>query len=590
MRKLNILVRLAVCFLFVFLPLHSLDQWFYDHFFTLRGTHQRIPQVVLVTIDDAKLSQRGPQEKKMLRPREIAKPKGHAVWYSDFYGPLLERIETDSPRLIAFASFFDHVEGKPALGKFPNLLFSAVLNEENKVILPPTQLTEGENYGFSNIFPDPDNIVRRTYVVYSTGASLILRAYQKLSSTPIHRNLIDPLWIDFQGPAESYKSVAAQEIFSRNVPSQFFKDKIVLIGRESSSHSDFETPFGRMSRLEIQANALDTFITHREIHILPRYVTLILSTLSVVLSVVIIFYFPLTLAWLILLLFSLLLIVVTLFLLTYFKYWTGIANPIFCIFGTHLVVLGLKLSRQEEEQWRFQQEANYLKEMDQFKNNFISLFSHDLKTPISKIKAVTDRLRGENILTPQVLEGLYVIDQTNGELARSISDILKVTKMESMSIEAAHEVVDLNRLVEEAVRRLKFLGDQKQLTIILDLEPLFSIEGDPNLLQEIITNLLENAIKYSPPAKKIVVRTREEPEKIRVSVLDEGEGIPAEEIPRVTGKFYRGKSFAESTKGSGLGLYLSKYFVELHRGKLELSSELGKGTNVSFWLPLSADA
>jgi signal transduction histidine kinase len=104
----------------------------------------------------------------------------------------------------------------------------------------------------------------------------------------------------------------------------------------------------------------------------------------------------------------------------------------------------------------------------------------------------------------------------------------------------------------------------------------------------VITNLVENAIKYSPPERKVIVRTTEEENKVRVSVLDEGPGIPAEELPRVTGKFYRGKLASEKTKGSGLGLYLSKYFVELHQGQLAIHSELGRGTQVDFWLPLGA--
>jgi two-component system, OmpR family, phosphate regulon sensor histidine kinase PhoR len=593
MRKLNILVRLAVCFLFVFLPLHSLDQWFYDHLFSLRGRHHRTPQLLLVSVNDAKLSMVPGIEKnaslKIDLGRESARRVSHSVWYSHFYSPLLARIEADNPKMIVLASYYGSVDGTPNFGSYKDLLFSAFLNEENKVIPPPTSLTEGENFGYSNIFPDPDNVVRRTYLVYSSGASLMLRAYQRLSITdPITRNLMDPMWIDYQGPTGSYPTFDAQDIYDGEVPSGTFRNKIVIIGREGSPHSDFETPFGKMSRLEIQANAMDTFITHREIRILPHAVTLILSTLSVLAAVAIILYFPLTLAWLLLLLLSVILILVALFCLSYLKLWAGIANPIFCIFGTHLVVLGFKLSRQEEDQWKIQQEAQYLKEMDKFKNNFISLFSHDLKTPIAKIKAVTERLMGEKSLTSNVREGLGVIDKTNNELARFISDILKVTKMESMAIEPSREVLDLNRLVEEALNRLKFLADEKQIKIILDLEPLFSMEGDSQLIQEVITNLVENAIKYSPPNKTVIVRTREEENKVRVSVIDQGEGIPPEELPRVTGKFYRGKSAGQKTKGSGLGLYLSKYFVELHRGQLELRSQLQKGTEVSFWLPFEA--
>jgi signal transduction histidine kinase len=270
------------------------------------------------------------------------------------------------------------------------------------------------------------------------------------------------------------------------------------------------------------------------------------------------------------------------------KIWPGLASPLFCILGTHLLLIGFKIGRQEEKQWRIQEESRYLKEMDQFKNNFVSLFSHDLKTPISKIRAITDRIFSENpSLNSSVQEGLKGIERANNELARLISDILRVTKMESMPIEPAKEVVDINRLVESALQRLKFIFDEKKIRVVQDLEPLFSTEGDPHLLLEVITNLVENAVKYSPPDSQVVIRTRELPGKISVSVLDEGPGIPPEELPRVTSKFYRGKTADKTTRGSGLGLYLAKYFVETHGGELTIQSEWGKGTEVSFTLPIS---
>src|SRR5262249_15941962 len=106
--------------------------------------------------------------------------------------------------------------------------------------------------------------------------------------------------------------------------------------------------------------------------------------------------------------------------------------------------------------------------------------------------------------------------------------------------------------------------------------------------QEVITNLLENAIKYSGPHRQVIARTREEDRYVRVAVVDEGEGITPDELPRVTGKFYRGRAVAEKVKGSGLGLYPSKSFFELHQGRLEIKSELGKGTEVSFLLPIAS--
>ena len=268
--------------------------------------------------------------------------------------------------------------------------------------------------------------------------------------------------------------------------------------------------------------------------------------------------------------------------------WISPASSLFCIFGTHLLLIGFKIGRQEEKQWRIQEESRYLREMDQFKDNFVSLFSHDLKTPIAKIKAIIDRIKTSNQdLSAGIIEGLEGIERANGELSRLISDILRVTKMESMPIAPAKEVVDINRLVESAIQRLKLFFDEKHISLVRNLEPLFSMEGDPQLLQEVITNLLENAVKYSPPHSRVIIETKEDKGKVQVRVLDQGPGIPEEELPRVTSKFYRGKRVDKSTRGSGLGLYLAKYFVELHRGELKIQSREGEGTEVSFSLPIS---
>ncbi|MCB0405355.1 MAG: CHASE2 domain-containing protein, partial [Bdellovibrionales bacterium] len=366
-----------------------------------------------------------------------------------------------------------------------------------------------------------------------------------------------------------------------------FTNKIVLIGPTTGTVNRFETPFGSLSRLEIHANIMDTFLNQREIRHLPSWVTVSIGAAAVLASATIILSFPLSSAWICLLILALFLLVVSLFLFAYFKVWIGLANPLVCIFGTHLLMMGYKLGRQEEKQQRIQQEAAHLKEMDQFKNNFISLFSHDLKTPIAKIKAIIGRLLSEeSSLSAETRSSLKTVARTNDELARFISDILKVTRMETMSIEPAKEVIDLNRLVEEAVKRNRFQADEKDISVTVDLEPLFSMEGDQKLIEEIITNLLENAIKYSAPGSAVVISTREEASRVWVEVEDQGPGIPEEEIPRVMGKFYRGKTAEKTTKGSGLGLYLAKYFVELHEGTIEITSELGKGTRVRFSLPL----
>ncbi len=590
--KVSFLVRVLISSVLIFAPLASLDQWFYDQFFRVRGKLRKPTEIVMVRVSDAKILQLLERDLVQFNSDGFAfEHSTHSIWFLPFYEKILKQIELSDPKIIVFTPFFEWViQSQSHLLEADNIIFSSLINDENKITLPPRKITNRDNYGFNNIFPDRDNIVRQTSLVYSYGESLALAAHQVLygSKYSIARDLMKPLRIDFRGPAGSFPSVEASDLFQGNIPTSFFSNKIVLIGRESSFSTSLETPFGKMSPVEIQANILNTFISQTEIRVLERRTSLMISAFCIFLAIFIILYFPLTFAWILLVLFGIAYSLLTLLIFSELKVWMGVANPLFCIYGAHLLMLGYKLSREEEKHWKLRKAAEYSHEMDQFKNNFISLFSHDLKTPIATIKAITDRVltQHKDSLKTDVVDAFKTIDKTNAELSRFITDILKVTKMESNSLEPRKEVIDLNRLVEAAVHRLKFQSEEKKIRLVMDLEPLFSIEGDEQLIQEVIMNLLENAIKYSEPNKEVVVRTREIDNQVVTTVIDQGSGIPADELPRVTAKFYRGKLSREASKGSGLGLYLSKYFVELHGGTLNIISQIKKGTEVSFSLPL----
>jgi len=414
-----------------------------------------------------------------------------------------------------------------------------------------------------------------------------VRSYELLNNPNKVLDLVRPINIFFNGPSNSYRELDLFDALNLNKTNDSLRDSIFLVGKESTSLNEIDTPMGKMSALEVQANILQTLLTERSVFLWPPVWKSLITLVSFIVTISLIFYFPLSLGSLFLIFWGSFLGIAGFAILIWLETWIGLANPLFSILSTHLIFVGYKINQQEEKQRRIQEESRLLREMDEFKNNFVSLFSHDLKTPIAKIKAVVDRVSKENPdLDTSVSEGLNTIERANEELSRLISDILRVTKMESMPIKASKEVVDLNRLVESAVQRLKVLADQKQLQIIQNLEPLFTTEGDPHLLLEVITNLLENAIKYSPPQSRVIVQTRESENQMSVHIFDEGPGIPEDELPRVTTKFYRGKIASASTKGTGLGLYLAKYFVELHRGKLELQSKVGVGTHVSFFLPI----
>ncbi len=587
MPKWTLLVRITACLLLVVVPITSMDQWLYDRFFRVRGPLREKAPFLLVRIHEAKLyphhfdvMTRPDESEASLQARRLF------AWQKNVYPLLIQKLRSMGPKKIVFTTYFDWVD--PSAKLLPNdLMLSSVLDLENRLIPPSARLSQGDNFGYNNIFADPDNVVRSHHLLYSSVPSLALKLFYDLKKTFRTDDLNLPMRIDYRGRRGTYPSVDASEVLDSMVDESLVRGKIVLIGREESPAEFLMTPFGPMAHEEVIANTIDTFLSGRQITTVPTYVTTMIALGAVCFSIGIILLFPLTLAWFFLVLLSIVLSLTCLFLFSQFKIWLSIASPIFCVFGTHLIMVGYKLRRQEEEQWQIEQESKSLREMDRFKNNFIALFSHDLKTPLAKIKAVVDRSLNDYNDTPgHIRDSFKTIDRANEELSRLISDILKVTKMETMAIEVKKGVIDLNRISQKAIERLHFQANEKKIEVVADLEPLFSMEGDEGLIEEVVTNLVENAIKYSPANTRVVVRTEESEGKVHVSVQDQGMGIAAEELPRVTTKFFRGRKAAEGTKGTGLGLYLAKYFVELHLGGIEIQSEPGKGTRVSFWLPL----
>jgi signal transduction histidine kinase len=225
------------------------------------------------------------------------------------------------------------------------------------------------------------------------------------------------------------------------------------------------------------------------------------------------------------------------------------------------------------------------------KTNFLSLVSHDLKTPLAKIQAMVERMRRE-IQLPQEdrsdwREIVDSIENSNNEMKSFITSILNISKLESQKVILNMKSNDINLLIQQSLKRLNPLAQQKNLEIVLSLDPLFSIECDEDLIRQVLNNLIDNAIKFSHPNSKFIVRSREEEGFVRVEVEDFGPGIPKDQLPLMFRKFSRFlRPTQEQVKGTGLGLYLSKYFIELHGGTIRVKSIEGQGTTFSFTLPL----
>jgi signal transduction histidine kinase len=227
------------------------------------------------------------------------------------------------------------------------------------------------------------------------------------------------------------------------------------------------------------------------------------------------------------------------------------------------------------------------KALQRQKDEFIGIASHELKTPVTSIKAYTQVL--ERILTKKGdLKEAAMMTKMDVQLSRLtslIGDLLDVTKMNSGRLQFNNTDFDLNDMIRFVVEDLQRTTDQH--TIIENFTAVGSVYGDKERLEQVVTNLLTNAIKYSPSGKEILVSTKLEDNHIFVSVQDHGIGISKENLEKVFEQFYRVSGKMQHTfSGLGLGLYISSEIIRREGGKLWVESEEGAGSTFTFSIPV----
>jgi signal transduction histidine kinase len=194
-------------------------------------------------------------------------------------------------------------------------------------------------------------------------------------------------------------------------------------------------------------------------------------------------------------------------------------------------------------------------------------------------------------LLPAQEDELRQIIQSTENLDKFISKILNLTKVESNEIKLNKKSKDINKILEQCAQKLEFQARGKDIGVQLALDPLFPIQVDASLLIQVFTNMIDNAIKYSPAGSQVTIRSREVHDFVEVTIEDNGAGLDEQELRQLFTKFFRGSRIpGDEIKGSGLGLYLSKYFIELHQGKVLASSQKGMGTKFTIQLPIQSDA
>jgi PAS domain S-box-containing protein len=225
-------------------------------------------------------------------------------------------------------------------------------------------------------------------------------------------------------------------------------------------------------------------------------------------------------------------------------------------------------------------------QLEQRRDEFIGIASHELKTPVTSLKAYGQVLQAifKRSGDLKAVEQLGKMDVQINKLTGLIGDLLNVTKIQEGKLQFQSEDFDFNLLVSETIEEIERTTDQH--IVIMELGPTKTVYGDRERIGQVLTNLLTNAIKYSPQADKIVVRTTSDNLQITFSVQDFGIGIPQDKQAHIFERFYRVTGDNQETyPGLGLGLYISSEIITRQNGRIWVESTVGKGSTFSFSLP-----
>lgn len=230
-------------------------------------------------------------------------------------------------------------------------------------------------------------------------------------------------------------------------------------------------------------------------------------------------------------------------------------------------------------------------ELEQMRLDFVSMASHELKTPLTSIVGYLSVFLNEsrNNIPKESFSLLNKAFIAAQQLQTLIQNLLNVNKIEREQLSVSPEPIDYLAVLSKAVEDLRSQANQKEivLTLIPPTQNLPKVLADPIRLGEVVTNLVSNAINYTNPGGKVEIAIKVSPTEVETVVSDTGVGIPQEAIPHLFSKFFRiSNQLQKTSKGTGLGLYISKSIIEKLHGKIWVESEVGQGSKFSFTIPV----
>jgi len=582
------------------------------------------PPIVLISIDNHSL-----------------KTLGHWPWRRAVYAQLLEQLE--EAKVVGLDLLFSNAN--PAYPDDDRLLAQA-MTDHGRVVLPiyinehdeieepvPALRDSASGLGFINIQPDADGVVRRIQLqrtaqqqqLHHFSTAMLSAAKQprrpQLSGLPFDQ----PQLARFNGPLGSFPNYPFVHVLNGDIPPETFKDKYVLIGAWSSGLGDFyPTPFSTsentsMSGVEILANMVHNQLYDQWIHTVPDWLKALANTLPVLFIFLALRQLSPRIAF-----FCTLVVVVTVFLgswllLHVFYYWIPIGSA---LVGS-IIAYPLWYWRSQETVLRYidkqlsdlrrhnpglsqaldvydvqltlparlnhlYRAIEFLREAEQRREETLRFLSHDMRAPQNSILALVAMQRQQaNPDDPQSTDPfLHKLEQYACNTLDLVDDFLDLARVESSAFELRPLVI--NDLLSQALDDVWPLATNKHIQLNYD-EPDHSIWilGHQSFLQRALTNLLDNAIKYSSEYTSIFCSIAITKEEVVLRIQDQGWGIPKEELASIFSAFKRlHTDVTDNPKGTGLGLAFVHTVVQRHRGRIEVKSTIGKGTVFQLSFPL----
>jgi two-component system phosphate regulon sensor histidine kinase PhoR len=233
------------------------------------------------------------------------------------------------------------------------------------------------------------------------------------------------------------------------------------------------------------------------------------------------------------------------------------------------------------------QDLTELRSLQTTRRELIGNISHEFRTPLAGIKAMTQTLQGGAIEEHDTAEDfLNRIEAEVDRLTQMVSELTELSRIESGKVELKVEIVDINRLIEEVLTQLQPLAYRQKLELKSDFKNgQLLVKADRERIRQVIINLVHNAIKFSIPGKSITTISRKQGVFAIIEIIDEGIGISSDDLAHIFERFYKADK-SRSGQGTGMGLAIAKHLVKAHGGDILAASEEGKGTTITFTLPL----